>query len=174
VLISHVINIPVYFPLCPPGNCKSSPKVGNMTNLILYLLLEIAFWIAPNVWHTGCETRCVWICMFYLKWLYYHLSVRIMLQWTIVSSFVRFQVITAASMMTGFWDTAPCIVVEVDRRFRGACCLHRPDDVGSTYLWNICLLRRDYTALYPRNLSCSVSSLFILKYIVMCSFKREV
>jgi hypothetical protein len=117
VLISHVISILVYFPLCPPGNWKISPKVGNMTNLILYLLLEIAFWITPNVWHIGCETSCIWICMFYLKWLYYHLSVRIMLQWKIVSSFVSFQIITAASMMTGFWDTAPCILVEVDRRF---------------------------------------------------------
>jgi hypothetical protein len=28
-----------------------------------------------------------------------------------------------------FWDVAPCSHVEVDRRFRGAYCLHhRPDD----------------------------------------------
>jgi hypothetical protein len=36
-------------------------------------------------------------------------------------SVVRFQVPTAASMkMTVFWDVAPCNLVEVDRRFRGA------------------------------------------------------
>jgi hypothetical protein len=35
----------------------------------------------------------------------------------------RFQVHTAASMkLTGFWDVAPCSMVEVDRRFGGACC----------------------------------------------------
>jgi hypothetical protein len=30
-----------------------------------------------------------------------------------------------SSQMTAFWDTAPCSLVEVDRRFRGAYCLHR-------------------------------------------------
>jgi hypothetical protein len=27
--------------------------------------------------------------------------------------------------MTVFWDVAPCNLVEVYRRFRGACCLHQ-------------------------------------------------
>jgi hypothetical protein len=38
---------------------------------------------------------------------------------------VRFQVLTAASMMFRivFWDVLPCKVI-VDRRFRGAYCLH--------------------------------------------------
>jgi hypothetical protein len=49
--------------------------------------------------------------------------------------YVRFQVLTAASMkMAVFWFVAPCSLVEVYRRFRGACCLHnqgdRPDDGG--------------------------------------------
>jgi hypothetical protein len=40
--------------------------------------------------------------------------------------FVRFQVFVAASMkVTFFWDIAPCSLVEVDRRFRGAYCLHK-------------------------------------------------
>jgi hypothetical protein len=34
--------------------------------------------------------------------------------------------------MNVFWDVAPCSVVEIDRRFRGAYCLHYqgscPDD----------------------------------------------
>jgi hypothetical protein len=39
-----------------------------------------------------------------------------------------------------FWDVAPCSHVEVDRRLRGAYCLHhqgdhRPGDRGSTHLW---------------------------------------
>jgi hypothetical protein len=38
---------------------------------------------------------------------------------------VRFQVLAAAGMkMTAFLDIAPCTLVEVDRRFRGAYCLH--------------------------------------------------
>jgi hypothetical protein len=43
---------------------------------------------------------------------------------------VRFQVLTAASMkFRVIWDVVPCSHVEVDRRFRGAYCLHhRPDD----------------------------------------------
>jgi hypothetical protein len=49
--------------------------------------------------------------------------------------------------MTGFWDIAPCSLVDVDRRFRGAYCpLHQ----GSSP-W-------DYTAQYPRRLSSSYSS----------------
>jgi hypothetical protein len=43
--------------------------------------------------------------------------------------FVRFQVLTAASMKkTVFWDVAPCSLVEVFWRFRGACCLHHQGD----------------------------------------------
>jgi hypothetical protein len=39
-------------------------------------------------------------------------------------SYVRFQVLTAASMMFRivFWDVLPCRMI-VDRRFRGAYCL---------------------------------------------------
>jgi hypothetical protein len=38
---------------------------------------------------------------------------------------LRFQVLTAASMkMTVFWDVAPCSLVEVYGRIRGACWLH--------------------------------------------------
>jgi hypothetical protein len=49
---------------------------------------------------------------------------------------MRFQVLTAASMkMTVFWDVAPSCLVEVHRRFRGVCCLHRhPDDGSSKHL----------------------------------------
>jgi len=41
------------------------------------------------------------------------------------SKFVRFEVLTAASMMFRivFWDVLPCKMI-VDRRFRGAYCLH--------------------------------------------------
>jgi hypothetical protein len=45
---------------------------------------------------------------------------------------VRFQVLKAGSMkMTVFWVVAPCSLVEVYQRFRGACCLnHQSDDEG--------------------------------------------
>jgi hypothetical protein len=43
--------------------------------------------------------------------------------------FVRFEVLTAASMkMTVFWFAAPRSLVEIYRLFRGACCLHHQGD----------------------------------------------
>jgi hypothetical protein len=36
--------------------------------------------------------------------------------------------------MTAFWDTTPYSVVDVDRRFRGAYCLHHQGDVSITAL----------------------------------------
>jgi hypothetical protein len=49
-----------------------------------------------------------------------------------INNFVRFQVLTAASMMFRivFLDVLPCKMI-VDRRFRGAYCLHHqciPED----------------------------------------------
>jgi hypothetical protein len=38
---------------------------------------------------------------------------------------------TAVSKMTVFWDAAPCGLVEIDRRFRSAYCLHHQ---GEEYL----------------------------------------
>jgi hypothetical protein len=41
---------------------------------------------------------------------------------------MRFQVLTVTSMkIRAFWDTGPCSIVEVDRRFRGVYCLHHSD-----------------------------------------------
>jgi hypothetical protein len=41
----------------------------------------------------------------------------------------EYQVLTAASIkMSVFWIVAPCILVEVFRRFKGACCLHHQGD----------------------------------------------
>jgi hypothetical protein len=49
-----------------------------------------------------------------------------------VNEVPMFYVLTAASMMI-FWDMAPCSLVELDQRFRGAYCLHyQGDDGGST------------------------------------------
>jgi hypothetical protein len=61
-----------------------------------------------------------------------------------------------------FLGIALCSLVEVDRYFRDVYWLHyqgneRPDDGGSTHLWNVGLLRRDYAALYPIRLSSSYS-----------------
>jgi hypothetical protein len=50
---------------------------------------------------------------------------------TIAKHTVIFQVISAASMqMTAFWNIPPCSLVEVDRRFGGAYCLHHQGDHG--------------------------------------------
>jgi hypothetical protein len=44
-------------------------------------------------------------------------------------SFLTFQVLTAASMkMTVFWNVAQSSLVELDRRFRRAYCLHYQDN----------------------------------------------
>jgi hypothetical protein len=64
-----------------------------------------------------------------------------------------------------FFDVAPCSHVEVDRRFRGAYCLHHqgddgPDDGGSTHLWNVGPLQRNYTALHSRRLYTSYPPLW--------------
>jgi hypothetical protein len=63
--------------------------------------------------------------------------------------------------MTAFWNIALRNLAEVDRRFRYAWYLHyhRADEEGSTHLWNVPLLQRYYTALYPRRLS----SYYLLK-----------
>jgi hypothetical protein len=71
--------------------------------------------------------------------------------------FVRFQLLTAASMkFRVFWDVAPCSQVDVDRRFRGAYYLHhgddRHDDGGSTHPWNVGQHLLDYKAVHPRRL----------------------
>jgi hypothetical protein len=65
--------------------------------------------------------------------------------------YVRFQVLTVASMkMRATFDIAPCSF-GVDWRFRGVYCLHHQggDDGGSMYLWNIRLLHQDYMAVIP-------------------------
>jgi hypothetical protein len=68
-----------------------------------------------------------------------------------------------------FWNVAPYSYVQVDRRFGRvlppsserllyilpsfrARCIHRPDNEGSTHLWNVVKLQRDYTALQLRRL----------------------
>jgi hypothetical protein len=69
---------------------------------------------------------------------------------------VRYQVLTAASMkMRAFWDMGPYRLVEIDWRFKCAYCLHRdrPDDGGSTHIWNVSLHLRDYKAPFPRRVS---------------------
>jgi hypothetical protein len=50
-------------------------------------------------------------------------------------NYVRFQVLTAASMMFRivFWDILQCKMI-VDRRFRGAYCLHRQASNGDVHL----------------------------------------
>jgi hypothetical protein len=53
--------------------------------------------------------------------------------------------------MAVFWVVAPCSLVEVYRRFRGACCVShqgdRPDDGDSKHLWNVKFYQR-FTRLH--------------------------
>jgi hypothetical protein len=69
--------------------------------------------------------------------------------------------------MAVFWVVVPCSLVEVYRRFRGACFHHqqgkRPDDGGSKHLRNESKLLPDYTVQQPRRQPYSHSSrLFII------------
>jgi hypothetical protein len=52
--------------------------------------------------------------------------------------------------MAVFWVVAPCSLVEVYQRFRGAASINRPDVGGSKVLWNVGKLLPYYTALQPR------------------------
>jgi hypothetical protein len=48
---------------------------------------------------------------------------------TVKMSKARLQILKEASMkITAFWDTAPCSLNEVDRRFRSTYCLHLHGD----------------------------------------------
>jgi hypothetical protein len=62
--------------------------------------------------------------------------------------------------MTVFWVVGPCSLVEVYRRFKGACCLYHqgdPDNGGCKHLWIVAKLLLDYTAQQPRRQPCSYS-----------------
>jgi len=75
---------------------------------------------------------------------------------------VTIQVLTTASMkIRVFWDAAPCSLVEVDRRFRDAYCLHHQDDDPSPWWW------RHYAPLKRRSTCISI---FIIegKFLRMC------
>jgi hypothetical protein len=52
---------------------------------------------------------------------------------------MRFLLVTADSMtLTALWGTAPCSLVEVGWRFRGAYCVnYQGDDAGSRHLGNV-------------------------------------
>jgi hypothetical protein len=84
-----------------------------------------------------------------------------------------------------FSDYQPCKVVKRRKiqRFKDLLCPrsqgndvvhHRPDG-GSTYLWIVGLLQRDYTALYPRRLSSSIIIAVSPSYVTIsfCLFCSE-
>jgi hypothetical protein len=68
--------------------------------------------------------------------------------WVLTSAYLK---------MRAFWDIAPCNLVGVDRRFRGAYCLHHHPDGGSPHFSNVSLLQWDYSTLYLRKLLSSHS-----------------
>jgi hypothetical protein len=49
-----------------------------------------------------------------------------MVQWP--SVYIRLE--TEFLKLRVFWDVLPCSQIDVDRRFRGACCLHHQGDPG--------------------------------------------
>jgi hypothetical protein len=83
---------------------------------------------------------------------------------TYLIELVRFQVLTAASMkMTAFWNTAPCSLVEVDRRFRGAYCLHQ--GTSETFVY----FNETTRSCIPESCPFNLASVFVvntLKYLL--------
>jgi hypothetical protein len=47
--------------------------------------------------------------------------------------------------MTVFWDVAPCSLVKIDRRFRGAYWLHNQNG-SCKHIWNFGQFTPDYAA----------------------------
>jgi hypothetical protein len=56
----------------------------------------------------------------------------------------------AIMKMAVFWVVAPRNLVEIYRRFRGACCRDRPYDGGIRHLWIVSKLLPDCEAQQPR------------------------
>jgi hypothetical protein len=66
--------------------------------------------------------------------------------------YLRFQFLTAANKkFRVFWDVLPCSQIDVDRRFRGVCCLHHQGPEDSELLLIIifsCILLRPLRSKY--------------------------
>jgi hypothetical protein len=61
--------------------------------------------------------------------------------------------ITMQISMSVFWDVAPCSVVDINRRFRGAYCsiIRAMSNIeGSKFFWNVGQYLPDYTVHHPR------------------------
>jgi hypothetical protein len=89
---------------------------------------------------------------YFMSWKHKRLNVDFsvyVVNWGLYTFLARFQVFTAASLMTTvFWDVAPCSLVEVYRRFRGAYCLHHRGGCLRTRRWEEYLdLRRTISFL---------------------------
>jgi hypothetical protein len=69
-----------------------------------------------------------------------------------------------------FWDIAQCSLVVVDRRFRGAYCLHhRPYDGGHTQLCNVGIPTTTNAEQYPRRLIFTLAAVRTLNPIYQTS-----
>jgi hypothetical protein len=55
---------------------------------------------------------------------------------------VTFQVLTVQRMKITFWNIAPCSLVEVDRHFRSAYCLHHQGDEFLSFIFLSCTCNR--------------------------------
>jgi hypothetical protein len=142
----------IYFPLWFLFTSILRIRSLDMFRFHNYIIIIINFMIDHKICsnHIGIFRRhlpifSLGVHRLYALWVYIHLLCGLVYK-------VRFQVLTAASMKFTFffWDVLPCKII-VERRFRGTCCLHhyRPDDGGSTYLWNVGR-QLFYTAVHPR------------------------
>jgi hypothetical protein len=66
-----------------------------------------------------CMLVHICVCMYMRIYLYLYVNMHAC---ECVKSYIRF--VYAWMILAVFWVVAPCCLVEVCRRFRGACCLH--------------------------------------------------
>jgi hypothetical protein len=99
--------------------------------------------------------------------------------WQMCLKYVRFQVLTAASMKFRFVlsDVLPCKII-VERRFRGTCCLpHRPGYGGSTSVTSADnYFTRQYIPEYKYELRVSNSFSYIkssLSYLIYFNTEKN-
>jgi hypothetical protein len=98
------------------------------------------FWVVRPCGHVGTYQRFLRVeggSSTFLRNVVISLQVHVLLlteKPSISYGFVRFQVLTTASMKFRFvfWDVLPCKII-IDRRFRGTCCLHHQGDLIDNY-----------------------------------------
>jgi hypothetical protein len=121
----------VSFPLESPFPNSSKKKIP---------LVVKVFWTGTNLSHPAGEKHCPTV-------------LNCSTQLTSSASVNK-----AVLKMTAFWDVAPCILVEIDRRFRDSNCLHNQADGSEA----VSTSEPRYTSTYVEYKACRWTEDFLL------------